>query len=159
MIKRWRYSERRFCSWNNCLMLKAANCTERLNLKTTTFQCSKTYGSPTRATRLKVAPNIANQRANQISLKVSGVARTFGAHGQRTLRGPSPYFITLFLWPLPHMHPYSDFAHIYLYYMILDMALFNQNTSHGVFWKFGSLWWRDGGNGGLDDAMINGTPW
>ena len=78
----------------------------------------------------------------------SGVARTFGAHGHRTLRGPSPYFITLSLWPLPHIHPYSDFAHVYLYYMILNTTLFNQYISYGVFWKFGSLWWRDGGKGG-----------
>ena len=44
--------------------------------------------------------------------ETSGVARTFGAHGQRTIRGPSPYFITLFLWTLPHIHPYSDFAQV-----------------------------------------------
>ena len=79
---------------------------------------------------------------------LSGVARTFGARGQRTLRGPSPCFITLFLWPLSHIHPYSGFAHVYLYYMTLDTALFNQYISHDVFWKFWSLWWRDGGNGG-----------
>ena len=85
--------------------------------------------------------------------------RHSGAHGQQTLRGPSPYFITLFLWPLPHIHPYSDFAHVYLYYMILDMALFNQYTSHGVFWKFRSLSWRDARVGALDDAMVNRTPW
>ena len=30
-----------------------------INLNTYTFQCSKNYGSPTRVTRLKVAPNIA----------------------------------------------------------------------------------------------------
>ena len=51
--------------------------------------------------------------------------------------------------PSPHIHPYSDFAHVYLY-MILNTALFNQYTSHGVFWKFGSLWWRD---------KENGAPW
>ena len=61
----------------------------------------------------------------------SGVTRTFGAHGQQTLRGPSPYFITLFLCP-PPIHPNSDFAHVYLYHMILNMTLFNQYTSHGV---------------------------
>ena len=78
---------------------------------------------------------------------ISGLSRTFGAHGQRTLRGPFPYFITLFLWSLPHIHPYSDFAHVYRYCMILNTALFNQYISHGVFWKFGSFWWRNGGNG------------
>ena len=78
-----------------------------------------------------------------MNVEHSGVARTFGAHGQQTLRGPSPYFITLFLWPLPHIHPYSDFANVYLYYMILNTAIFNQYISHGVFWKFGSLWWRN----------------
>ena len=31
-----------------------------INLKTTIFQCSKNYGSPTRVTRLKVAPNMSN---------------------------------------------------------------------------------------------------
>ena len=91
-------------------------------------------------------------------LTFSGVATMFGAHGQRTLRGPFAYFITLFLWPLPHIHPYSDFAHVYLYYMILNTALFNQYPwLNGVFCKFGPFWWRDGGNGPLDDAMINGT--
>ena len=112
----------------------------------------------------------------------SGVARTFGAHGQRTLRGPSPYFITLFLWSLPSYTP-THFAHVYLYYMILNTALFNKYVSHGVYWKFGSLWWRDMGNGGpwwrndkwdplitwweirghnggplIDDAMMNWDP-
>ena len=69
------------------------------------------------------------------------------AHGQWTLRGPSPYFITFLHWPLPHIHLYSNFAHVYLYYMILNTARFDQYIFHGVFWKFGSLWWRDGGNG------------
>ena len=89
----------------------------------------------------------------------NGVARTFGAHGQRTLRGPSPFFITLFLWPLPHIHPYSDFAHVYLYYIILNTALFNQYTSHGVSWKFGSPWWRDGGNGAPWWRNEKWDPW
>ena len=31
-----------------------------INLKTIIFQCSKNHGSPTRVTRLKVAPNMAN---------------------------------------------------------------------------------------------------
>ena len=31
-----------------------------INLKTIIFQCSKNYGSPTRVTRLKVPPNIAD---------------------------------------------------------------------------------------------------
>ena len=31
-----------------------------INLKTIIYQCSKTYGSPTRITRLKVAPNMAD---------------------------------------------------------------------------------------------------
>ena len=75
----------------------------------------------------------------------SGVARTCGAHGQRTLRGPSPF---LFLWPLPHIYPYYRPVHVYLYYMILNTVPFNQYISHGVFWKFESLWWRDGRNGG-----------
>ena len=39
-----------------------------MNLKTTIFRCSKNCGSPTRVTRLKVAPNMADR----ISLKDSG---------------------------------------------------------------------------------------
>ena len=31
-----------------------------INLKTIIFQCSKNYGTPTRVTRLKVAPNMAD---------------------------------------------------------------------------------------------------
>ena len=69
----------------------------------------------------------------------SGVARTFGAHGQRTLRGPSPYF----LWPLPHIHPFSDFAHVYLYYVILNTALL---ISTYIMVQFENL-------GPFDDAM------
>ena len=101
-----------------------------------------------------------------------GVARMFGAHGQQTLRGPSPYFITLFLWSLPHIHPYSEFTHVYLYYMILNTALFNQYISHGVFWKWVPLmtrwgkwgplitWWeiRDHNGDTLTQWWI-GTPW
>ena len=41
----------------------------------------------------------------------------------------------------------SDFAHVYLYYIILKTALFTQYTSHGVFWKFVSLDDAMGGNG------------
>ena len=80
----------------------------------------------------------------------SGLARTFGAHGQWTLRGPSPYFITLFLWPLPNIHTYSDFAHIYIYYMILNTH-FLINTYLIVY--FGNL-------GPFDDMMGEmGAPW
>ena len=48
------------CSWNKYLML-------RYYLNTTIFQCRNNYGSPTRVTRLKVAPNMADP----ISLKDS----------------------------------------------------------------------------------------
>ena len=90
-------------------------------------------------------------------MAISGVARTIGAHGQRTLRGPSACFITLFLWTLPHRHPYSDFTHVYLYYMILNTALFNQYTSHGLFLEIWvPLMTRWGEMGPLYDAMING---
>ena len=66
-------------------------------------------------------------------------SKDFRAHGQRTLRGPLPILHNLIpLTPPPHT-PYSDFAHVYLYHMILDTALFNQYTSHSVFCKFGSL--------------------
>ena len=33
---------------------------QNIDLKTIIFQCSKNYGSPTRVTRLKVAPNMAD---------------------------------------------------------------------------------------------------
>ena len=45
--------ERRFCSWNNCLILT-------INFQTTIFQGSKKYGSPTRVTILKVVPNMGD---------------------------------------------------------------------------------------------------
>ena len=109
----------------------------------------------------------------------SGVAKTLGAHGRRTLRGPSVFMINLIpLIPPPH----TPLRRISIY-MILNTALFNQYISHGVFWKFGSLWWLDGGNGGpwrcnnkldplitwweirshnrgslIDDAMMNWDP-
>ena len=90
------------------------------------------------------------QRPPIFSAAVSGVARTFGAHGQRTQLVPPPwYFITLFLWSLPHIHPYSEFTHVYLYYMILNTALFNQYISHGVFWKWVTLMTRWGGGRGM----------
>ena len=48
-----------------------------------------------------------------------------------------------------------------LYYMILNTALFDQYTSHGVGY-FGNLCPFDdamgGGRGPHDDAMINGAP-
>ena len=40
-----------FCNWNNCLIL---------NYLTAIFQCSKTYGSPTRVSGLKIATNLAD---------------------------------------------------------------------------------------------------
>ena len=52
LTKRWRLFARRFYSWNNCLMV---NC-----FQTTIFQCSKSYGSPTRVISLKVEPNMAD---------------------------------------------------------------------------------------------------
>ena len=51
----------------------------------------------------------------------------------------APILHNLIPLTLPHIHPYSDFAHVYLYYMISNTALFDQYTSHGVLWKFGSL--------------------
>ena len=56
--KSWLHFGRRFCSWNYCLMLYNY-------LKTTIFQCSKNYCTPTLVTRLKVAPNMGDP----ISLK------------------------------------------------------------------------------------------
>ena len=55
LTKLWRHFGRRFCSWNNCLMLNYW-----FPVLTTIFQCSENYGSPTRVTRLKVAPNMAD---------------------------------------------------------------------------------------------------
>ena len=54
LTKRWRHFRRGFCSWINYLMLKT------IYLKTTIFQCSKNYGSPTGRTGLKVALNMAD---------------------------------------------------------------------------------------------------
>ena len=42
-----------FCDWNNCLMLN-------YHLKSNIFQCYKNYCRPTRVTRLKVEPNMAD---------------------------------------------------------------------------------------------------
>ena len=79
----------------------------------------------------------------------SGVARTFGAHGQRTLRGHSPILRDLI--PFTPIHPVRIFQRLYLKTdLIWNTAIFNQFISHklyGVFWKFESLWWRDGWNG------------
>ena len=49
--------------------------------------------------------------------------------------------------PLPYTPTHTLHTFISIN-MSLNTVLFNQYTSHGVFWKFGSLWWRDGGNGG-----------
>ena len=53
ILKCSRHFGRRFCDWNNCLMLN-------INSETIIFQYSKNYGTPTRVTRLKVAPNMAD---------------------------------------------------------------------------------------------------
>ena len=42
------------------MLLESLNIPLVINLKTTIFQCSKSYGSPTRVTRLKVASNMAD---------------------------------------------------------------------------------------------------
>ena len=57
LTNRWRHFGRRFCGWNNCLMVNYCF-----------FQCSKKHGSPTRVTRLKVAPKMADP----ISFKTQG---------------------------------------------------------------------------------------
>ena len=46
LTKRWRHFGRRFCDWNNCLLLNY--------FQTTIFQCSKNYGSPTRVTSVNL---------------------------------------------------------------------------------------------------------
>ena len=51
--KRWRHFWRRFCSWNNCLILSYSF----LDYYLSVFQ---KYGSPTRVTRLNVAINMAD---------------------------------------------------------------------------------------------------
>ena len=58
LAKRWRHFGRRFCtmSWNKCLMLNYWFPDYHLSVT----QCSKKYGSLTRVTRLKVAPNMAD---------------------------------------------------------------------------------------------------
>ena len=62
--------------------------------------------------------------------------------------GPLPILHNLIpLTPPPHTPLLKLCTCLSLYYMILNTARCNQYTSQGVFWKFGSLWWRDGGNG------------
>ena len=46
--------------WKTFLWLKQLFDAKLLNLETIIFQCSINYGSPTRVTRLKVAPNMAD---------------------------------------------------------------------------------------------------
>ena len=67
LAKRWRYFGRRFCTmdWNKGLMLKYWFPDYHLSVT----QCSKTYGNPTRVTRLKVAPNMADPISISKSLK------------------------------------------------------------------------------------------
>ena len=94
------------------------------------------------------------------ALLTNGVARMFGAHGQRTLRGSSPYFITLFLWPRPHTPTQTLHTFISIIFMILNTALFNQYIHLMVY--FGNLGPFDdamGKMGPLHDVMINWTPW
>ena len=74
--------------------------------------------------------------------------------------GPLPwYFKTLFLWHQspPHTPLLRLYTRLSLLYD-LNTALFNQYTSHVVFWKFRSLWWCDGENGG-PWWRNDGTPW
>ena len=56
--------------------------------------------------------------------------------GPWTTDSPGPLPILHNLIPLtsppPDIQLYSDFAHVYLYYMISNMTHFNQYTSHGV---------------------------
>ena len=83
-------------------------------------------------------------------------ARTFGAHGQRTLRGSYPYFITLFLWPLPHIHPYLDFTHVWfwIWHFLISTHLM---VYFGNLSPFDArLWWLDGGGGNRGPLM---TQW
>ena len=79
----------------------------------------------------------------------SGVARTFGAHGQRTLRGPSPYFITLFFWPLPHIHLNLDFVHVSLLWFWIRYFLFSDDAMG----KMGAPWWCNDELGPLDNVL------
>ena len=53
LTKCWRHFAKRFCSWNSCVMWY-------IDFQPTIFQCSKNYGSPTRVTRSKVAPNMTD---------------------------------------------------------------------------------------------------
>ena len=59
------------------------------------------------------------------------------------------------LTPPPHT-PLLRLAHVYPYHMILNTALFNQYTSHGVFWKFGFPLMERWGKWG--DGEV-GAPW
>ena len=50
LTKRWGHFGRCFYSWNSFM----------LSYQFEDYQCSKNYGSPTRVTRLKIAPNVAD---------------------------------------------------------------------------------------------------
>ena len=92
------------------------------------------------------------------------------------LSGPSILRNLIPLIRPPHT-PCSDCSHVYLCRQIwFQIRYFLTSTYlrsyiHGVFWKFGPLWWRDGGNEGLlitwwgirghhfDDMMRKWGPW
>ena len=83
---------------------------------------------------------------------VSGVARTFGAHGQRTLRDPSP-ILHIPLTPPPH-------TPLLIQYLYRQIWFWTFSTSHKLnTWCILEIWvplmtqW-----GPLDDAMINWDP-
>ena len=92
--------------------------------------------------------------------------RSKDVRGQWTTDSPGPLSILHNLIPLtPPPHTLLLIPCTCLSLLWFKSALFNQYTSHGVFWKHGSLWWRNGEVGAmgkwglLDDAMINGSPW
>ena len=92
------------------------------------------------------------------------------------LSGPSILHNLIPLIRPPHT-PCTDFSHVYLYRQIwfqiryFLISTYLRSYIHGVFWKFLSLWWRDGGNEGLlitwwgirghqfDDMMRKWGPW
>ena len=81
-----------------------------------------------------------------------GQWRSEDVRGPWTTDSPEPLPILHNLIPLtpPHIHPYLDVAHVYLYYMILNTALL---ISTYLMVYFGNL-------GPFDDAMgkMGGGP-
>ena len=115
----------------------------RKKLRTCVTAFTNTRGSC--RSKQKRSPSSRTSDTQQETYLAPSAQRYLCVRGPWTTDLPGPLPILHNLIPLtpPYIHTYSDFAYVYLYYMILSTALFNQYISHGVFWKFGSLWLRN----------------